>query len=150
MPQQLFQRRGRAARRGNPDGAPLTRPAGAQARAESGRGPWSLLLGALRAEDPERHLALLWAPARLRPALLAVLALDTELERLVARARDPLAAELRLAWWRERLSDLAEGRPVPPEPHLEALAASSPDFADLAALDDGLLPLLADGPLDVA
>jgi phytoene synthase len=100
----------------------------------------------LRAADREAWLALLWAPASLRPPLAAALALDLELERVVAELSEPLLAEIRLAWWRERLAELARGAAPPPQPLLRALAgAGRPaglDLVALAELEDSLLPLL--------
>lgn len=103
-------------------------------------------LALLRTACRERWLALLWLPARLRQPLAALLAFDLALERVVAEVREPLLAEIRLAWWRERLAELAGGARPPAEPHLRALAAHArPAGADLVALEgleDALLPLL--------
>ena len=105
----------------------------------------------MKARDPERWLSTLWAPAAARPALLAIHAYDLEQQRIVADIREPLLAEIRLAWWRERLTDLAAGKPPPPQPLLEALArAQGVDLVALSAIEEGLLPLLSDGPLDLS
>jgi phytoene synthase len=108
----------------------------------------------LRAADREPWLALLWAPAPLRPPLAAVLALDLELERVVATLAEPLLAEIRLAWWRERLAGLARGEAPPAQPLLRVLAAyagpAGVDFVALAALEDSLLPLLGEADPDLA
>ena len=60
-------------------------------------------------------LAALFAPARLRPHLLALAAFAHETGAVSARVREPLAGEMRLAWWREALSgaraDRSGGRP---------------------------------------
>lgn len=94
----------------------------------------------------------MWASERLRPALAAVLAFDLELERVAASPGEPMMAELRLAWWRERLSEVAQGALPPPQPLLRALAHHArPAGIDLVALlgiEDALLPILADGPVD--
>jgi phytoene synthase len=55
-----------------------------------------------RARD--RWLAALFAPERARPHLHALTAFDTEIARVRAVAREPLAGEMRLAWWREALA----------------------------------------------
>ncbi len=108
----------------------------------------------LRAADREAWLALLWAPAPKRPALASALALDLELERVVAELSEPLVAEIRLAWWRERLADLARGATAPPQPLLRALAsagrAAGLDLHALARVEDALLPLLGTDAPDLA
>jgi len=104
--------------------------------------------------DRERWLALLWAPAEARPALLALAAYDLEQGRLVAAAREPMLAQIRLAWWRDQLLALAGGAPPPPQPILQALvhdaAPRGVDLAALAAVEDGHQPLLWDDPGDLA
>src|ERR1700760_3804181 len=72
--------------------------------------------------DPDRRLALAYAPARARPALEALWRLDVTLGAVVARAREKMVARIRLAWWREALERL-DAAPPPAEPLLEALAA---------------------------
>lgn len=104
----------------------------------------------VKARDRERWLSTLWAPAAARPAMLAIHAYDLEQQRVIAEVRDPLLAEIRLAWWRERLADLHAGKEAPPQPLLQALAGvKGVDLVALSAIEDGLLPLLSDGPLDV-
>lgn len=110
------------------------------------------LIDDLKARDRERWLSILWAPAEARPALVALHAYDLEQQRVVAEAREPMLAEVRLAWWREQLEALAAGRPAPPQPLLQALAAEalprSVDLVRLSSLEEGFLPLLTDGALD--
>lgn len=72
--------------------------------------------------DRDRWLATLYAPAALRPALLAVHALDLELAKVAATTTEPMVGAIRLAWWRERLQALDRGE-VPSQPVLQALAA---------------------------
>lgn len=73
-------------------------------------------------DDPERSLALSYAPPTARPGLAALLALDDALARLLRTTREPALGQLRLAWWREALEKL-DGAPAPPEPVLRALEA---------------------------
>lgn len=54
--------------------------------------------------EPQR-LALAHAPRESRSPTLAVLALDTRLATFVSRAHEPLLAQVRLAWWRDRLAE---------------------------------------------
>ena len=105
----------------------------------------------LKARDRERWLACLWAPAAARPAVLALHALDAGLQRIVADIRDPLLAEIRLAWWREQLLLLARGAAPPAQPLLRLLAFEARarvDLERLAQLEDAFLPLVTDGRFD--
>ena len=101
--------------------------------------------------DPDRLLALAYAPAAKRPALEALWRLDVTLGAVVARGREPMVAQIRLAWWREALEAL-DSAPPPPEPVLQALAAhvlpAGVTGAELAAMEEGWSVLLAEGPLD--
>ena len=110
------------------------------------------LAAQLKARDRERWLAVLWAPAVARPSLLALHSYDLEQARIVAEAKEPILGEIKLAWWRERLLALAQGVAPPAEPILAALATHAiprgVDMQALAALEDGLQPLLQDEPLD--
>lgn len=74
----------------------------------------------LQQRDRERWLACLYAPEPARQALVALLALDCELAQLVATTTEPLLGEIRLAWWRDRLTDL-DSKPAPAQPLLQAL-----------------------------
>ena len=72
--------------------------------------------------DPDRRLALAYAPAFARPALEALWRLDVTLGAALAAGREPMVSRIRLAWWREALERLDREAP-PPEPVLAALAA---------------------------
>lgn len=65
---------------------------------------------------PAHEIALAYAPAAVRPAWAALLALDLRLAEVVGKAREPMLAQIRLAWWRETLSrseaDRPEGEPL--------------------------------------
>ncbi len=105
----------------------------------------------LRARSPERWLSCLWAAEAARPALLAVHALDCELQRIVAEIGDPLLAEIRLAWWREQLLALAAGAAPPAQPLLRLLAAVGRrrvDLERLARIEEAFLPLATAGGFD--
>ncbi len=91
---------------------------------------------------PPQRLALAYASARSRPSTLAVLALDTRLAQIVRARREPLVAQLRLAWWRDVL-----GRPSSDWPRGEPLLESLRHWRDpapLAALPSGWEALLAE------
>lgn len=73
------------------------------------------------AANPERALALSYAPVAGRGALAALLALDDALAQLLRTTREPALGQMRLAWWREALARL-DREPAPAEPVLQALA----------------------------
>ena len=103
--------------------------------------------------DPERALALAYAPAAARPALAALWSLDTTLAGIVRVARQPLVGQMRLTWWHAALSRLGDSD-LAGQPLLAALArdvlARGVDRAALAAMIDGWEVLLDDPPLSDA
>jgi phytoene synthase len=68
----------------------------------------------VRAEDKDRFLATLFAPARCRPALLALYAFDLETARVANLVKEPMAGQIRLQWWRDVIVGAAHagGSPV--------------------------------------
>ncbi len=66
-------------------------------------------------------LAVAYAPGHLRARYRALLSLDAVLRRIAIDAREPLPAQLKLAWWREACARPPEGRE---HPVLGALADS--------------------------
>lgn len=97
---------------------------------------------------PEHRLALAYAPAGTRADWLAVLSLDARLARIVRGAREPLLAQMRLAWWREQFAQ--PGQASAGEPLLASFAAWSGERRALIALVDGWEVLLGQAPLDGA
>ena len=99
------------------------------------------------ASDRDRWLTCLYAPGRLRPALMALYALDLEMMSVVGSTTDPMIGQIRLAWWRERLQGLEAGQ-SPEQPVLRALAAHVVPRAlsatALEGLEDAALALLDD------
>lgn len=95
----------------------------------------------------EQRLALAYAPAGVRPLLLGLFALDSRLAQVVRSAREPMLAQLRLAWWRERL---AESAPRGGEPVLSLLAPMLAEGPGLSALADGWEALLGEGAIAAA
>ena len=85
---------------------------------------------------PDIRLALAYAPKRVRPLQLAAFALDARLAGIVGNAREVLIAQIKLAWWRERLAEPPARRPVG-EPLLAALADWKAPVDPLLALIDG-------------
>ena len=73
--------------------------------------------------DPDRWLASRFvAEEAARGDLIALYAFTNELARAPAVASQPLIGEMRLAWWREALDEIFEGRPVRRHPVVQALA----------------------------
>ena len=101
------------------------------------------------AELTDRDLVRLYWPAKLRPALDALLAIDDALADVVGSSTQPALGAIRLAWWREALERL-DSKPPPPEPRLQAAAAELLSLGvtgkDLASLEDGWAALLDDEP----
>lgn len=60
--------------------------------------------------DPERFLAVMAAPAPLRPALFTVLAYNLEVARAPWVTQESMIAEMRLQWWRDIVSEAEAGR----------------------------------------
>ncbi|WP_426258451.1 squalene/phytoene synthase family protein [Sphingomonas sp. DC1600-2] len=100
--------------------------------------------------NPERMLALSYAPQRSRAALAAVLALDDTLGQILRTTREPLVGQMRLTWWHEALVAL-DTAPPPAQPVLQALAAEvlprGISGATLAGMIDGWEVLLDPDPL---
>ncbi|HZU64114.1 MAG TPA: hypothetical protein VFF98_10550 [Novosphingobium sp.] len=99
---------------------------------------------------PLQRLALAYAPAPTRALWAALLALDGRLAGVVRQVglagKEPMIAQLRLAWWRDRLQEPAAQWPAG-EPLLAALAGWQGQHGALAALVDGWEHLLAEAPL---
>lgn len=93
----------------------------------------------------ERRLALAYAPGRARGDTLALFALDARLAGIVRQAREPMLAQMRLAWWRDRLGDPAASGGLG-DPLLERLGDWTAR-SGLIALVNGWEALLADPPL---
>jgi phytoene synthase len=100
--------------------------------------PAGPLAGFVRAHDPDRFLCILFAPAARRDALLALTAFNHELARAREAASLPIAALIRLQWWREAVEEAAAGRPARRHevagPLHAAIAAGALDPALLLAM----------------
>lgn len=97
-----------------------------------------------RLGDPERTLALAYAPPETRDALRCLWRIDERMGAIVASTGDPAIGEMRLLWWREALEGL-ESR-VPAEPLLadvaEALGTRLGQSAEWGAIAEGWHALL--------
>ena len=77
----------------------------------------------VRTADKDRFLSALFAPAEHRGALFALYAFNIEVSRVREVAREPLAGEIRLQWWRDVLAGEGRGE-VAANPVAAALLAS--------------------------
>ncbi len=77
----------------------------------------------VRAEDPDRYFAALFAPPAARRGLNALHAFNLELARIRDVIRDPMAGEIRLQWWHDALAGQGRGD-VAANPVMAALAAT--------------------------
>jgi 15-cis-phytoene synthase len=72
----------------------------------------------VRAADPDRYLASLYAPEDRRRSLLALYCFNAEISSVRDRIREPMAGEIRLQWWRDAIAAPAAeltGNPVADE-----------------------------------
>ena len=104
---------------------------------------------AVELADPERALAVAYAPADVRSGLTALFALDERFGGIVSSTSEPMIGLMRLAWWREALEKL-DHDPAPAEPLLKALGEQvlphGASGAALAAIEDGWAALVDGEP----
>jgi 15-cis-phytoene synthase len=84
---------------------------------------------------PPVRLAIRYAPAPLRPVFAVLLELDARFADVVGTAREPLIAQMKLAWWRDAVQAPPDQRPKG-EPLLARLYA-----LNNAALNNAVLTL---------
>ena len=65
----------------------------------------------VRAADPDRYFASLFAPAPARPYLHALYAFNHEVAHVAESVREPMLGAIRLEWWRETVEGAARGTP---------------------------------------
>ena len=87
-----------------------------EARAETLRQAYAHCSVVARESERDLWLSALFAPEAARPHLHALAAFDHEIARVRSVTREPLAGEMRLAWWRETLdgsrAEEARGHPI--------------------------------------
>lgn len=76
----------------------------------------------VRTSDYDRYLTALSAPEPARARLLALYAFHAELAALPLSVSDPTIGFIRLAWWREVLAEMREGKPARPHEVAQAIA----------------------------
>ena len=92
--------------------------------------------------SPPQRLALSYAPASARKATLALLALDARLAAILRRRSEAVLAQMRLAWWRDRIAEDPQAWP-----RGDAVLDALRDWREPAALGplvDGWEALLGD------
>jgi phytoene synthase len=93
-----------------------------------------------RAHDPDRFLCALFAPAARRGAIFALIAFNHELARAREATTNPVAALIRLQWWRDAVEEAAAGKPARRHevatPLAAAIQAGLLDPAGLLAMAD--------------
>lgn len=97
-----------------------------------------------------QRLAWAYANSASRAPLSILMALDLRLADIVRSIREPLLAQMRLAWWRDELAKSPEARPKG-EPLLESIGEIwAGEEKALRALVDGWEELLVEPPLPAA
>ena len=91
------------------------------------------------------RLALSYAPRRSHDLFLGLFALDTKFAGIVRHAREPMLAQMRLAWWREMLAKPVSERPSG-DLLLTMLAIWQGEEDVLSGLAEGWEILLAEPP----
>lgn len=76
---------------------------------------------------PPVRLAIAYAPARYRAAFKLILEIDHKMAEIMAKAREPLVGQIKMAWWREGFTSSQAQRPKG-EPLFEALAQQGDDI----------------------
>ena len=71
----------------------------------------SRLAQTVRAADPDRYFASLFAPAARRPYLHALYAFNHEVAHVAESVREPMLGAIRLEWWRETAEGACHGAP---------------------------------------
>lgn len=97
-------------------------------------------------QAPSTILALAYARRKDRAIFEDMFALDRRLADAVRQASEPIIAQMKLAWWRDRFAQPPSEWPKG-EPLLARLTAWNADVSQLGALVDGWEALLAEGPL---
>ena len=83
---------------------------------------------------PPANLAVAYTPVAFRPAFTLLLQLDGRFADIVRKAREPMIAQIKLAWWRDAFATEPALRPKG-EPLLQSLGACG-DVISPSALQD--------------
>lgn len=83
--------------------------------------------------DPPARLAIAYARSDVRSAFALLLQIDNRFADILRNAREPMIAQIKMAWWREAFASAVEARPKG-EPLLQALNEAG-DRIPLSALE---------------
>ena len=83
--------------------------------------------------DPPARLAIAYARSDVRSAFALLLQIDNRFADILRNAREPMIAQIKMAWWREAFASAVEARPKG-EPLLQALNEAG-DRIQLSALE---------------
>lgn len=78
------------------------------------------MLNAVHEMTPPTNLAITYAPVRVRSAFALLLQIDSRFADILHNAREPMIAQIKMAWWREAFGKAPNERPKG-EPLLQAL-----------------------------
>lgn len=92
----------------------------------------------VRRVDLDRYLSSLFAPAVLRKELNAVYAFNHEVAKTAETVSQPIAGQIRLQWWRDRIAEIYRGVAAE-HPIVEALSAIIPERSLPRSLFDELI-----------
>ncbi|MFT4078939.1 phytoene/squalene synthase family protein [Rhodomicrobium sp.] len=108
----------------------------------------------VRSRDRDRYWAAMFAREAARPALFALHAFDSELNHVLAVAREPLAGQIRLKWWRDAIesgeANEKTGNPLADALNAAIMAHDLPRERLLAMVDANVPELFGDSPSDDA
>jgi len=96
--------------------------------------------------DPERELALSYAPRPIRARLRVLWSVDERFGTIVAGTTDPIIGTMRLLWWREELTTSMEDNRAEPllENVKQVIEATGGDGKEWGAMAGGWNALLQD------
>lgn len=84
--------------------------------------------------SPTARLAIAYAPSNVRSAFALLLQIDNRFAEILRNAREPMIAQIKMAWWREAFASPADARPKG-EPLLQALNEAGGEYIPLSALE---------------
>jgi len=93
----------------------------------------------VRRVDEDRWLASRFASAQVRARLRAIYAVNYEIARTAETVSEAGIGQIRLAWWREALQEIAQGAAPRAHPVLEAYAAAAAEGSMPAAAWDAMI-----------
>jgi len=113
----------------------------------TGAGPDTDLDAQVRRVDPDRWLASRFiADPKARTDVVALYAFNYELARVAGGVSNALMGEIRLAWWREAMEEVAAGQRPRKHPTVEAIAAAGYPPAALAEMAEARMADLDPAP----